>query len=120
MSVQADAAVTQDIQMKYNEFLNSCKNILPKVDRKLIEDFLSREQEVSEFKPRFSLEVITREGLDTQKMRDLLWNELGELPVIDYNGTYYRIEHTLTLGLLKQLSDHDYVLSVKGSYVGPT
>ena len=53
-------------------------------------------------------------------MRDLMWNKIGELPVIDYNGTYYRIEHILTLGLLKQLSDHDYVLSVKGSYVGPT
>ena len=90
------------------------------MDQKLIEDFLFRQQQESEFKPRFSLEVNTREGLDTQTMRDLLWNNIGEIPVIDYNGTYYRIEHTLTLGLLRQLSDHDYVLSVKGSYVGPT
>lgn len=119
MSVQAEAAI-QDIQIKYTEFQKSCKNILPKVDQKLIEEFLFRQQEDSEFKPRFSLEVNTTEGLDTQKMRDLMWNEIGELPVIDYNGTYYRIEHTLTLGLLKQLSDHDYVLNVKGSYVGPT
>src|SRR5215831_13165319 len=119
MSVQEDAA-TQDVQIKYDEFQKSCKNILPKVDQKLIEDILFRQQEDSEFKPRFSLEVNTTEGLDTQKMRDLMWNKIGELPVIDYNGTYYRIEHTLTLGLLKQLSDHDYVLSVKGTYVGPT
>ena len=119
MSVQADDAA-QDIQIKYDEFQKSCKNILPKVDQKLIEDFLFRQQQESEFKPRFSLEVNTREGLDTQAMRDLLWNNIGEIPVIDYNGTYYRIEHTLTLGLLRQLSDHDYVLSVKGSYVGPT
>jgi hypothetical protein len=119
MSVQAEAA-TQDIQIKYTEFQKSCKNILPKVEQKLIEEFLFRQQEDSEFKPRFSLEVNTTEGLDTQKMRDLIWNKIGELPVIDYNGTYYRIEHTLTLGLLKQLSDHDYVLNVKGTYVGPT
>ena len=119
MSVQADAA-TQDIQIKYDEFQKSCKNILPKVDQKLIEDFLSRQQQESEFKPRFSLEVNTREGLDTQAMRDLIWKNIGEIPVIDYNGTYYRVEHTLTLGLLRQISDHDYVLSVKGSYVGPT
>lgn len=119
MSIQADAA-TQDIQIKYDEFQKSCKNFLPKVDQKLIEDFLFRQQEDSEFKPRFSLEINTREGLDPQKMKDLIWNNVGEIPVIDYNGTYYRIEHTLTLGLLKQLSDHDYILSVKGSYVGPT
>ena len=39
MPVQADTA-TQDIQIKYDEFQKSCKNILPKVDQKLIEDFL--------------------------------------------------------------------------------
>jgi len=119
MSVEAEA-VAQDIQIKYDEFQKSCKNILPKVDRKLIEEFLFRKQEDSDIKPRYSLELITREGLDTQKLRDLIWNEMGQMPVVDYNGTYYRIEHTLTLGLLKQLSDHNYVLSVKGSYVGPT
>jgi hypothetical protein len=115
MSVQADPA-TQDIQIKYDEFQKSCENILPKVDPKLIEDFLFRERENSDIKPRYSLEVITTEGLDTQKMRDLIWDEMGEMPVIDNNGCCYRIEHTLTLGLLKQLSDHDYVLSIKGSY----
>ncbi len=47
-------------------------------------------------------------------------HEMGQMPVVDYNGTYYSIEHTLTLGLLKQLCDHNYVLSVKESYVGPT
>ena len=34
-----------------------------------------------------------------------------------YHGTWYRIQHTITLANLKQLSDHDYVLSVKGSYI---
>ena len=94
-------AAAQYIQIKYDEFLKSCKTILPKIDPKLIDDFLSRQQEVSDTEPRNSLEVITREGLDTQKMKDLIWNKFGQLPVIDYNGTSYRIEHTLTLGMLK-------------------
>ena len=38
------------------------------------------------------------------------------MPDTDYHGTWYRIEHTITLGTLKQLSDHGYVLGVKGSY----
>jgi len=67
------------------------------------EDFLFRQQDVLDIKP-YNLEVITREGLDTQKMKDLIWN--GKLPTIDYNGTYYRIEHTLILEKLKRLSRH--------------
>ncbi len=119
MTDQVDAA-TRVVRIKYDEFRKSCKTILPKIDPKLIEDFLSRQQEVSDIEPRYSFEVIAREGLDTQKMQDLIWNNFGELPVIDYSGTDYRIEHTLTLGMLKRLSDHDFVVSVKGSYVGPT
>ena len=52
-------------------------------------------------------------------MKDLIWSKLGEVPDIDCNGTYYRIEHTLTFEGLKRISDHDFVLSVKGSYSGP-
>jgi hypothetical protein len=112
-------AVPQDIQIKYNEFRKSCKTILPKIDPKLIQDFLFRQQDVSDIKPKYSLELITREGLDTQKMKDLIWNKFGKLPVIDYNGTYYRIEHTLTLEMLKRLCDYDFIVGIKGSYVGP-
>ncbi len=109
----------QEIQEKYDEFRRSCKTILPKIDPKLIEDFLYRQQEVSDTEPSYSL-VITREGLDTQKMKDLIWNKFGQLPVIDYNGTSYRIEHTLTLGMLKRLCDYDFIVGVKGWYVGRT
>ena len=53
MAAQADAA-TQDVQIKYGEFQKSCKTILPKKDRKLIEDFLSHQQDVSDTVPRYS------------------------------------------------------------------
>jgi hypothetical protein len=39
MADQAEDA-TQDTQTKYDEFQKACKTILPKVDWKLIEDFL--------------------------------------------------------------------------------
>lgn len=52
---------TQGIQTKYNEFQKACKTILPKVDRKLIEDLLFRQQKDPdrEMTPRYTLEVIT-------------------------------------------------------------
>ena len=110
---------TQDIQTKYDEFQKACKTTLPKVDRKLIEDFLNRQQEDPGTRPMYSIEVTTKEGLDIQKIKDLVWSKIGQIPDIDNHGTYYRIEHILTLDALRRLSDHDAVLNVKGSYIGP-
>jgi hypothetical protein len=110
---------TQDIQTKYDEFHKACKTILPKVDHKLIEDLLRQHEDSEGTLPMFTIEVFTKRGLDTQEMKDWIWGKLGEMPDIDYNGTYYRIEHTLTLGGLKQMSDHDFVLNLKGTYIGP-
>ncbi len=51
-SDQADDG-TKEIQTKYDEFQKACKTILPKVDLKLIQEFLFREQEEdSDGKPR--------------------------------------------------------------------
>ena len=109
---------TQEIQTKYEEFQRACKAILPKIDRKLIEDFLYRQQEDSDAKPKYSIEVTTKEGLDTQEIKDLVWSQIGEVPDMDNHGTKYRIEHKLKLEGLRRLSDHDFVLNVKGSYIG--
>ena len=86
---------------------------------KLIEEFLYRQQDDPNTRPKFSIEITTKEGLDIQKIKDLVWSKIGEIPDIDNHGTYYRIEHALTLEALKQLSDYEFVLSVKGSYTGP-
>jgi hypothetical protein len=118
MTSQAENS-TQEIQSKYNEFQKACKAILPKIDRRLIEEFLHHQQDDPNNKPKFSIEITTKEGLDIQKIKDLVWNRIGEIPDIDNHGTYYRIEHALTLEALKQLSDYEFVLSVKGSYTGP-
>jgi hypothetical protein len=116
---QADEGA-KEIQTKYDEFQNACKTVLPKVDRKLIQEFLFRQQEEdSDGKPRYTVEVHTREGLDTKKIKELIWSKLGEMPDIDCHGTQYKFDHTLTLGVLKRISDLDYVLRVKGSYIGP-
>jgi hypothetical protein len=109
---------TLDIQTKYEEFQRSCKTILPKIDLKLIEDFLNRQQEDPGARPMYSIEVATKKGLDTQAIKDLVWSKIGEVPDIDNHGTKYRIEHKLSLDALKTLSDYDFVLNVKGSYIG--
>jgi hypothetical protein len=109
---------TQEIQTKYDEFQRACKSILPKIDRKLIEDFLYRQQEDPSARPRYSIDVTTKEGLASQEIKDLVWSKIGEVPDVDKHGTQYRIEHKLTLEALRLLSEYDFVLNVKGSYIG--
>jgi hypothetical protein len=67
----------------------------------------------------FSIEVNTKEGLDTQEMKDHIWGKFGEMPHIDDKGTHYRCELALTLGMLKRIAYHDFVLNIKGTYIGP-
>jgi hypothetical protein len=82
-----------------------------------MEDFLFRQQEDSDkvypssrYKKR--IRYTKNQRFD---MEQIGWDAID----IDYNGTYYRIEHTLTLGGLKRISDLDFMLSIKGSYTGP-
>jgi len=79
MTNQAETA-SQEVQTKYDEFQKACKTILPKVDRKLIEDFLFRQQEDSDTESRYTLQVITKEGLDKKNERfgmEQIWRSAG-------------------------------------------
>ena len=110
---------TPDIQTKQNEFQKACSTIIPKIDRKLVEDLLYHQQEDPNTKPKYFIEVTTKKRFGYTKIKDLVWSKFGEMLDIDNHGTYYRLGHTLTLEALKQLSAYDYVLNVKGSHLGP-
>ena len=45
--------------------------------------FFFRQQEDFDIKSRYTFEVITKDGLNTQKIKDLIWSKLGEVPDID-------------------------------------
>jgi hypothetical protein len=49
---------------------------------------LANRKDDSPTKSRYTLEVITKEGLDTQNVKDMIWNKLGEMPDVDYNGKH--------------------------------
>lgn len=45
----------------------ACSTIIPKIDRKLVEDLPYHQQEDPNTKPKYFIEVTTKKGLDTQK-----------------------------------------------------
>jgi hypothetical protein len=95
-------------------FKSACKQIVPKVNPTLIADIIERQQENPE--PIYMLEVFTKAGVDSEKIRNLILEKVGVTPELYDNGTHYVTNQKLTLEMLKEISDYDDVVAVEGDY----
>ena len=95
-------------------FKKACKQILPKVNPSLIADFIERLQKNPE--PIYIIEIFTKSGLDSERIRTMMFEKIGVSPEIYENGTQYVINHKLNFEMLKVLSDNDDVVAVEGDY----
>jgi hypothetical protein len=102
-----------ELQRKYQQHL-------PNVDPALIDNLLLRQMENPGVAPMYMVEVFTKPGLDTQKMRERIIARTGQAPAIYDNGTHYATHHRLTLELLKEISNADGVIEITGEYTGGT
>lgn len=101
----------EELQKKYRQYL-------PNVDPALIDDLLLRQTENAGVAPMYMVEVFTKPGLDTEKIRATIISRTGQAPAIYDNGTHYATHHRLTLDLLKEISDAEGVIEVTGEYSG--
>jgi hypothetical protein len=95
-------------------FKNACKQILPKVNPTLIADIIERQQQNKE--PIYMVEVFTKSGVDSEKIRNLILEKVGVTPEVYDNGTHYVTNQKLTLEMLKEISDYEDVVAVEGDY----
>ncbi|WP_148701376.1 carboxypeptidase-like regulatory domain-containing protein [Candidatus Nitrososphaera evergladensis] len=108
-----------EIRGQFAELQRKYKEYLPKVDPELIDELLLRQMEnPSNPDPIFMVEVFTRPGLDTEKVRRYIIEKTGMSPAIYDNGTHYVTNQKLNLKILKEISDSDDVLEVTGEYTG--
>jgi hypothetical protein len=91
---------------------------LPKVDSTLIDDLLIREKEKSERAPFYMVEIFTKEGTDSEAMKNHIFNNTGMLPAIYDHGTHYVTNQRLSLEILKEICNSEDVLEVTGDYTG--
>lgn len=91
---------------------------LPKVDPLLIHDLLVREQEKSEHAPFYMVEIFTKDGTDSDLMKDKIYQSTGMVPSIYDKGTHYVTNQRLSLEKLKEISNDENVLEVTGDYTG--
>ena len=107
-----------EIKGQFEELQKKYKEHMPKVDPALVDDLLLRQMENPDVVPMYLLEVFTKEGLDTQEVRNYIIGKTGMSPAIYDNGTHYVTNQKLTLDVLKEISDSEDVLEVTGEYTG--
>lgn len=105
-----------EVRRKFREARQAYKNILPKVDPALIDDFLERVNANGKEALFYTVEVFTKEGTDTEAAREYIMEKTGMAPAIFDKGTHYVTNQKLTLEMLKEISDSDDVVDVRGSF----
>ena len=103
--------VFQGLQTLYDTYL-------PKADPVLIHDLLIREQENPKNPPFYMVEIFTKEGTDSEAMKNRIFNNTGMLPAIYDHGTHYVTNQRLSLEILKEICNSEDVLEVTGDYTG--
>ncbi|HEY6883470.1 MAG TPA: hypothetical protein VI278_05480 [Nitrososphaeraceae archaeon] len=91
---------------------------LRKVDSSLIHDLLIREKQKSERAPFYMVEIFTKEGTDSEVMKNHIFEKTGMLPAIYDHGTHYVTNQRLTLETLEEICSSEEVLEVTGDYTG--
>jgi hypothetical protein len=110
-----------ELRLQYQRLQETYRKILPKVDPELIDDLLSREQQEEDppdTRPMYTVEVFTRDGVDTEAARWYIFEKTDMMPAIYDHGTHFVTDQRLTLETLKEISDSDDVIEVTGEYSG--
>jgi len=107
-----------DLKEQFEQLQNRYQEYLPKIDADVINDLLTRQRENPIITSIYMLEVSTKEGIDSQKAKEFIFQKTGMMPAIYDNGTHYVTNQKLTLEMLKEISDSEDVLEVTGEYTG--
>jgi hypothetical protein len=110
--------VANEIEGQFAELQKKYREYLPKVDPALVDDLLLHQMENPSVEPMYMLEVFTKPGLDTERVRRYIIERTGMSPAIYDSGTHYVTNQKLSLEVLKEISDSDDVLEVTGEYTG--
>jgi hypothetical protein len=109
----------EELNQQSAKLAETYRRIFYKVDPALVFDLVTRlQQDPTNPKRMYTVEVFTKEGTDPQKSRQHILETTGTVPAIFDKGTHYVSHHRLNLEILKKLNDIEYVLEVMGDYTG--
>lgn len=106
----------EDIATKYDDFINTIKTQLPKVNKSLIFELMPLLKEEKE-SPGYNLQIHVKDNANRDELKNVILKEWGVVPAF-YDHNHAVVEHRINLQLLKQLNDLDSVDSISGSRSG--
>ena len=110
---------TEDLILKFEEFQNACRTILPGVNRHLIENLILHQQENPNIEYMYKIETFTRKGIDVNKIKKAILDKIGMVPEVYDDGTHYVVNQKLTLETLREIVQCNHnILEVTGEYIG--
>jgi hypothetical protein len=112
------ASELQELRLQYQRLQEAYRKILPKVDPNLIDDLLSSLHEDPDTQSMYTIEVFTKDGIDSEAARGYIFGKTGMMPAIYDHGTHFVTDQKLTLEMLKEISDSDDIIEVTGEYSG--
>ena len=107
------------LRTQFQKLEEAYSTVLPKVDRALLFDFLNLEKIAKGESLPYTIEVFTKEGVNTDQAKEYIYAKTGMMPAISERGTHYITNQILTLEMLKEINDSDDVVEFTGSYTGP-
>lgn len=105
-----------EIVKKFDEFENSMKGGLPKVDTRLIIDMLHRMKK--DKSPMYTLEIFMTDKPDTNKIKSIIQEGLGVMPAFYDHDTHIVVAHRFDLKMLEYLSKNLDVEKIRGTFTG--
>ena len=107
-----------EVLKKFDEFEDSIRTHLGKVDPLLIVDLLLRQKKEKNKNPIYTLEVFIKPKQNTDEIRNRIINETGMVPAFYDGGTHVVVAHKIDFDILKVINDIETVERIRGTYAG--
>jgi hypothetical protein len=107
-----------EVVKKFDEFEDSMRTHLGKVDPLLIVDLLLRQKKEKNKNPIYTLEVFIKPKQNTEEIRNRIINETGMVPAFYDGGTHVVVAHKIDFDILKVINDIETVERIRGTYAG--
>ncbi len=106
----------EEIVKKFDDFENSMKSGLPKVDTRLVIDMLHRMKR--DESPMYTIEIFLNKKPDEEKIKAIITEGLGVMPAFYDRGTHIVVAHRFNLQMLEFLSNSLDIEKIRGTFTG--
>ena len=109
-------SVIDTIVKNFDDFENSMREVLPKVDQRLIIDMLHRMKR--DDSPMYTIEIFLKEKPNKDEIKLIITSGLGVMPAFYDHGTHVVVAHRFNLQMLEYISNNLNVEKIRGTFTG--